>query len=122
MISRVCIALPVAALLLAGLHSPRASLSTWLPAISAGCRLRFARLSPRWIAIFALQGNPTVHVELLPKSEFRLFDRGLEHTTLVVTPDGRNGDFRRIIDVTGQYVVVVVNGVSTRRRPRSHCR
>lgn len=56
-----------------------------------------------------LSGNPSVHVELLPLSEFRQFDRGEEHETLVVTPNGRNGDFRRIIDVSGQYAVVVVN-------------
>jgi len=57
-----------------------------------------------------LSGNPSVHVELLPMSEFRQFDRGEEHETLVVTPDGRNGDFRRIIDVRGEYAIVVVNG------------
>ena len=57
-----------------------------------------------------VDGNPSVHVELLPMSEFRLFDRGLKHGTLVVTPEGRNGEFRRIINVSGQYAVVVVNG------------
>jgi hypothetical protein len=56
-----------------------------------------------------LSGSASVHLELLPMSEFRQFDRGLEHDTLVVTPDGRNGDFRRIIDVSGEYAVVVVN-------------
>jgi hypothetical protein len=56
-----------------------------------------------------LSGNPSVHVELLPMSEFRLFDRGQEHDTMAVTPKGRSGDFRRIIDVRGQYAVVVVN-------------
>ena len=56
-----------------------------------------------------IEGNPSVHVELLPMSEFRRFDRGLEHDTLAITPDSRNGDFRRIIDVSGQYAVVVVN-------------
>jgi hypothetical protein len=56
-----------------------------------------------------LQGNPSVHVELLPMSEFRLFDRGQEHDTMAVTPKGRSGDFRRIVDVRGQYAVVVVN-------------
>ena len=61
-----------------------------------------------------LEGNPTVHVELLPMSEFRLFDRGLDHDSLVVTPDGRGGDFRRIVDVSGQYAVVVVNGKRAR--------
>jgi hypothetical protein len=43
-------------------------------------------------------------------SEFHEFDRGLGHDTLVVTPDGRSGDLRRIIDVSGEYAVVVVNG------------
>jgi hypothetical protein len=57
-----------------------------------------------------LSGTPSVHLELLPKSEFRRFDRGEEHETLVVTPDGRSGAFRRIIDVSGEYDVVVVNG------------
>lgn len=57
-----------------------------------------------------LSGDPSVHLELLPISEFRQFDRGEDHETLVVTPDGRSGDFRRIIDVNGDYAVVVVNG------------
>jgi hypothetical protein len=57
-----------------------------------------------------LQGSPSVHVELLPMSEFRLFNRGREYTKLAVTPEGRDGDFRRVIDVSGQYAVMVVNG------------
>jgi hypothetical protein len=56
-----------------------------------------------------LKGNATVHVELLPMSEFRLFSRGLEHDTLALTPDGKSGDFRRVIDVRGQYAVVAEN-------------
>ena len=56
-----------------------------------------------------IKGNPTVHVELLPMSEFRLFNRGREHDTMALTPNGRNGEFRRIVDVRGQYAVVVVN-------------
>lgn len=56
-----------------------------------------------------LEGNASVHVELFPMSEFRLFDRGQEHTTMALTPDGRSGDFRRIIDARGRYAVVVVN-------------
>ncbi len=55
-------------------------------------------------------GDPSVHVELLPMSEFRLFDRGLDHDTLAATPESRSGDFRRMIDSSGQYAVVVVNG------------
>lgn len=57
-----------------------------------------------------VEGAPNVHLELLPMSEFRRFDRGLKHDTLVVTPEGRAGDFKRIITATGQYAVVVVNG------------
>jgi hypothetical protein len=56
-----------------------------------------------------VKGNPSVHIELLPMSEFRLFDRGQEHDTMAVTPNGRSGEFRRIIDVRGQYAVVVAN-------------
>jgi hypothetical protein len=76
----------------------------------------------RWIPIKARQtplevechfevvkGNPTVHMELLPMSEFRLFDRGEDHDTMAATPNGHTGDFRRIIDTRGQYAVVVKN-------------
>jgi|GEM_PF-3227351 len=55
------------------------------------------------------RGGPSVHLELLPMTEFRLFDRGEEHSTLAATPDGLTGDFRRTVDVSGQYAVVVVN-------------
>jgi hypothetical protein len=57
-------------------------------------------------------GNPSVHVELLPMSEFRHFDRGLEHETLASTPEGATGAFRRIIDTPGQYAVIVANARS----------
>ena len=56
-----------------------------------------------------LQGGPGVHVELLPMSEFRLFNRGKAHQTLAVSPDARTGAFRRIVDQPGQYAVVVQN-------------
>lgn len=56
-----------------------------------------------------VKGGPTVHAELLPMSEFRLFDRGREHETLALTANARVGEFRRVIDVRGQYAVVVVN-------------
>jgi hypothetical protein len=56
-----------------------------------------------------IKGNPSVHIELLPMSEFRLFDRGREHDTLALTQDGLSGEFRRIVDVRGQYAVVVKN-------------
>ena len=56
-----------------------------------------------------LKGNATVHVELLPMSEFRLFNRGREHDTMALTAMGRSGEFRRIIDSRGQYAIVVEN-------------
>ena len=56
-----------------------------------------------------LDGKPTVHMELLPMSEFRLFDRGQQHDTMAITPTGRAGGFRRVVDARGQYAVVVKN-------------
>jgi hypothetical protein len=55
------------------------------------------------------QGDPSIHVELLPMSEFRLFSRGREHDTMALTPNGRSGEFKRVIEVGGQYAVVVQN-------------
>lgn len=56
-----------------------------------------------------VQGEPKVHVELLPMSEFRLFSRGLEHSTMAVTPMGRTGAFRQMIAAPGQYALVAIN-------------
>ncbi len=56
-----------------------------------------------------LQGEPSVHMELLPMSEFRAFNRGHRHQTLAVSPNSRTGAFRRVIDRRGQYAVVVKN-------------
>jgi hypothetical protein len=56
-----------------------------------------------------VDGNGSVHAELLPMSEFRLFDRGEDHATLATTPNERSGDFRRVLETPGQYAVVVVN-------------
>jgi hypothetical protein len=56
-----------------------------------------------------IRGDASIHVELLPMSEFRLFSRGREHDTMALTPNGRSGEFRRVIDVSGQYAVVVEN-------------
>jgi hypothetical protein len=56
-----------------------------------------------------VNGAGSVHAELLPLSEFRLFDRGKDHATLATTPNERSGDFQRILDTPGQYAIVVVN-------------
>ena len=56
-----------------------------------------------------IRGDPSVHMELLPMSEFRRFNRGREHSTLALSENGRSGAFRRILDTRGQYVVVVIN-------------
>jgi hypothetical protein len=59
-----------------------------------------------------VSGGGSVHAELLPLSEFRLFDRGEDHETLATTPNERSGDFRRILETPGKYAVVVVNADS----------
>ncbi len=56
-----------------------------------------------------IEGNPTVHIELLPMSELRSFNRGEEHSTMALTPSAHSGDFRRVIDIRGRYALVVVN-------------
>jgi hypothetical protein len=56
-----------------------------------------------------LAGSATVHVELMPTSEFRLFERGRDHDSMTRTPDGRRGEFRQMIADPGRYAVVVVN-------------
>jgi hypothetical protein len=56
-----------------------------------------------------LQGGASVHMELLPMTEFRAFNRGKAHETLAVSPNSASGAFRRIIDREGQYAVVLKN-------------
>jgi hypothetical protein len=56
-----------------------------------------------------MRGDPSVHIELLPMSEFRRFNRGREHETLAASDSGRSGAFRRILEARGQYVVVAIN-------------
>jgi hypothetical protein len=56
-----------------------------------------------------LQGGASVHVELLPMSEFRAFNRGRRHESLAISPNSRSGAFRRVIEERGQYAVVVKN-------------
>lgn len=56
-----------------------------------------------------VRGQASVHMELLPMSEFRRFSRGREHDTLAVSDDGRSAGFRRMMDTRGQYAVVVIN-------------
>jgi hypothetical protein len=54
-------------------------------------------------------GQATVHAELLPMSEFRLFARRQKHDTLAISREGQSSEFRRIVDSRGQYAVVVRN-------------
>jgi len=60
------------------------------------------------------RGDPSVHMELLPMSDFRRFNRGREHQTLALSETGRTGSFRRVLDTRGQYVVVVINKSNAR--------
>lgn len=61
-----------------------------------------------------IEGDASVHVELLPRSEFHAFSRGRDHDTMALTPKGRNGEFRRIVDERGRYAVVVENARGAR--------
>lgn len=61
-----------------------------------------------------VQGGGTVHVELLPMSEFRAFTRGRGHDTIALTPAGKSGEFKRIIEQRGQYAVVIENAAGAR--------
>ena len=56
-----------------------------------------------------VKGDASVHMELLPMSEFRRFSRGREHETLAVSEDAHSAGFRRMMDTRGQYAVVVIN-------------
>ena len=56
-----------------------------------------------------LKGEASVHMELLPMSEFRRLNRGHEHETLAVSDNARSAGFRRMMDTRGQYAVVVIN-------------
>lgn len=83
------------------------------------------RLQPgefRWIPITVRQtpteidcrfqvvaGQPSVRVELLAIRDFHRFNRGLPHESLALLPVSREGAFRRMMDVPGQYALVVVN-------------
>ena len=56
-----------------------------------------------------VKGDASVHMELLPMSEFRRFNRGREHDTLAISYDAKSAGFRRMVDARGQYAVVVQN-------------
>jgi hypothetical protein len=56
-----------------------------------------------------VKGEASVHMELLPMSEFRRFSRGREHETLAMSDDAHSAGFRRMMDSRGQYAVVVIN-------------
>jgi len=56
-----------------------------------------------------IKGGGSVHVELMPSSEFRLFERGREHDAMTRTPDGHTGEFRQMIAEPGRYAIVLMN-------------
>lgn len=116
----------LSALLLSGLLLASAFAQPAFAAATAGQPFRLEPGDFRWVPFTVrqtpsevecrfdvLKGNPSVHLELLPMSEFRLFDRGEEHDTLAVTPEGRTGEFRRIIDARGEYAVVIENSTGS---------
>jgi hypothetical protein len=56
-----------------------------------------------------LQGGPTVHMEVMSVSQFRLFSRGRDYQPFASAPDGRIGEIRRLVDERGEFAVVVEN-------------
>lgn len=54
-------------------------------------------------------GDASVHLELMPISEFRLFERSRDHDATTRTPDSRGAEFRQVIMQPGRYAVVVMN-------------
>ncbi len=64
-----------------------------------------------------VDGPPSVHAELLPRSEFRLLYRGQDHSSMAVTPAAASGRFRELIADKGRYVLVLMNepGAKTAR-------
>ena len=92
---------------------------------SAGDRAQSFDLAPgdfRWVEFTVRQvptevechyeviaGQPTVHAELLPRSEFRLLYRGKDHQSMTATPAAASGRFRQLIADKGQYALVLLN-------------
>lgn len=102
-------------------------LATAAPPTDAGHPIRLEPGDFRWVPFTVrqvpsqvdcsyevTQGDASVHVELLPMSEFRAFSRGRDHDTMAATPKARTGEFRRIIDQRGQYAVVIENARGAR--------
>lgn len=56
-----------------------------------------------------VDGEPTVHAELLPRSEFRLMYRGQDHESMAATPAAASGRFRQLVASPGRYVLVLMN-------------
>jgi hypothetical protein len=56
-----------------------------------------------------LQGDASVHAELVRMSEFNLFKNGRKYDTMAFTATGKSGEFRRVIDGRGQYAVIIAN-------------
>jgi hypothetical protein len=56
-----------------------------------------------------VSGKPTLHMEIMAMSEFRHFNRKRDYDTLAFTPDGSEGEIRRMVDEHGEYAVVVEN-------------
>jgi len=56
-----------------------------------------------------LRGGATVHMEVMRASEFRKYIRGREYDTFASAADGRAGQINRLVDVPGEFAVVVEN-------------
>lgn len=59
-------------------------------------------------------GQPAVHAEMMPRSEFRLLYRGEDHSSMTRTPAASSGRFRQLIAEKGRYVLVLMNDSGSR--------
>jgi hypothetical protein len=57
----------------------------------------------------AIQGNRTVHVELVSARDFIRYSRHHDYETLATTQPASSGGFRRMIETPGRYSVVIMN-------------
>src|SRR4051812_18067597 len=56
-----------------------------------------------------LTRSPSVHVELLNRSDFHLFVLGKTHGSVLATDDSASASFRHMIDEAGEYELVIRN-------------
>ncbi len=110
----------IAVLLLAAYALPGAPIQA--PAEPPGPSEVFVLQDFRWVPVVVkktptsidchfevISGNPTVHVELVSESDFRLFAHQRPYETLAATTPSASGGFHQMIEEPGRYRVLILN-------------